>query len=278
MHLQHGPIDLILEANGESAQVALAYQQAYESFASVLTDLMCEIDSLRQPVSNDIPACTGDVAVRMVAASGHFARLPTLVTPMIAVAGSVADHVMQAMLSGTSLTRAYVNNGGDIALWLAADQSFTIGICDHTQTGNISGHMTIKSRDNIRGIATSGWRGRSHSLGIADAVTVLASCAADADAAATLIANAVDVPGASNIHRTPASELSPDSDLGDTLVTVNVETLDFIQINTALNNGKLRAEQLLAMGRIEAVYISLENQTIACGAPQQTHIAGAVHA
>ena len=278
LHLQHGPIDLILEANGESAQVALAYQQAYESFESVLTNLMSEIDSLRQPVSIDLPVCTGDVAVRMIAASGRFARLPTLVTPMIAVAGSVADHVMQAMLSGTSLTRAYVNNGGDIALWLAADQSFTIGICDHTQTGNISGHITIKARDTIGGIATSGWRGRSHSLGIADAVTVLASCAADADAAATLIANAVDVPGASNIHRTPASELSPDSDLGDTLVTVNVETLDLTQINTALNNGKLRAEQLLAMGRIEAVYISLENQTIACGAPQKTHIAGAVHA
>ena len=47
----------------------------------------------------------------------------------------------------------------------------------------------------MRGIATSGWRGRSFSLGIADAVTVLAATAAEADAAATVIANAVDLPG-----------------------------------------------------------------------------------
>ena len=32
-----------------------------------------------------------------------------------------------------------------------------------------------------RGVATSGWRGRSHSLGIADSVTVVARNAAAAD-------------------------------------------------------------------------------------------------
>ena len=278
LHLQHGPIDLILEASGESAQVAMAYQQAYESFDSVLTDLMSEIDCLRQALVTDLPVCTGQVAGRMVAASGRFAGVYTNVTPMIAVAGSVADHILQAMLSGTSLTRVYVNNGGDIALWLAADQSFTIGICDNTLTGNICSHITIQACDEVCGVATSGWRGRSHSLGIADAVTVLASSAADADAAATLIANAVDVPFATNIYRTPACELSPDSDLGNIPVTVNVDQLDSNQISTALNNGKLRAEQLLATGHIKAAYISLENQTIVCEASQQIHLAGAVHA
>jgi ApbE superfamily uncharacterized protein (UPF0280 family) len=44
----------------------------------------------------------------------------------------------------------------------------------------------------VRGLATSGWGGRSFSLGIADSVTVLARCAAAADAAATVVANAVD--------------------------------------------------------------------------------------
>ena len=66
----------------------------------------------------------------------------------------------------------------------------------------------------MRGIATSGWRGRSFSLGIADAVTVLADRAAAADAAATIIANAVDLPGHPAIVRVPACELAPDSDLG----------------------------------------------------------------
>ena len=67
----------------------------------------------------------------------------------------------------------------------------------------------------MRGVATSGWRGRSFSLGIADAVTVLAATAAAADAAATIIANAVDLPGHPAIARRPASELEDDSDLGD---------------------------------------------------------------
>ena len=75
------------------------------------------------------------------------------------------------------------------------------------------------SRDPVRGIATSGWRGRSFSLGIADAVTVLAATAAKADAAATIIANAVDLPNHAAITRVPAREIAPDNDLGERLVT-----------------------------------------------------------
>jgi uncharacterized protein len=66
----------------------------------------------------------------------------------------------------------------------------------------------------VRGIATSGRHGRSLSLGIADSVTVLAATAAAADAAATLIANAVDLPGHAAVRRAPACSLDPDSDLG----------------------------------------------------------------
>ena len=82
-------------------------------------------------------------------------------------------------------------------------------------TGNgMADRITIRSADGVRGVATSGWRGRSFSLGIADAVTVLARTGAEADAAATLIANAVDLPGNPAIKRIPAQELAPDSDLG----------------------------------------------------------------
>ena len=38
------------------------------------------------------------------------------ITPMVAVAGSVADYILDAM--GGGLDRAIVNNGGDIALHL----------------------------------------------------------------------------------------------------------------------------------------------------------------
>ena len=85
-------------------------------------------------------------------------------------------------------------------------------------------HAATRSQP-VRGIATSGWRGRSFSLGIADAVTVLADRAAMADAAATIIANAVDLPGHPGVVRVPARDLAPDSDLGDRLVTQGVGEL-----------------------------------------------------
>jgi ApbE superfamily uncharacterized protein (UPF0280 family) len=91
----------------------------------------------------------------------------------------------------------------------------------------------------VRGIATSGWRGRSQSLGIADAVTVLARTAAAADAAATLVANAVDIEHPS-IRRLPARDVKHDSDLGERLVTVAVEPLPATAIARALSSAALR--------------------------------------
>ncbi|MFX7144802.1 hypothetical protein ABTI11_20165, partial [Acinetobacter baumannii] len=82
-------------------------------------------------------------------------------------------------------------------------------------------------------IATSDRHGRSFSRGIADAVTVLAKTASQADAAATIIANNVDLPGHPAIQRVPANELQPDSDLGSRLVTRAVGTLTEQEIETA---------------------------------------------
>jgi len=209
------------------------------------------------------------------------------VTPMIAVAGSVADHVLKAMRRGRSLRRAYVNNGGDIALWLADGERFTVGICNNVDNASIDSTVELQARHKLGGIATSGWRGRSYSLGIADAVTVLAACAADADAAATLIANAVDLPESECIQRQPASLLSPDSDLGDRLVTVAVDALNEDQLTLALERGRQFAQELIAKGLIAAAYISLQDKVVVCkdAARQQfteftplTRTAGAMHA
>ena len=102
--------------------------------------------------------------------------------------------------------------------------------------------------DPVRGVATSGRHGRSFTLGIADAVTVLAADAATADAAATLLANAVDLPGHPAIDRTPAVELAPDSDLGDRLVTVGVGHLADEEIEAALAAGHAAAEAMRRAG------------------------------
>ncbi|TGS52683.1 UPF0280 family protein, partial [Mesorhizobium sp. M3A.F.Ca.ET.201.01.1.1] len=104
---------------------------------------------------------------------------------------------------------------GDSAIHLARGQSMTLAIAG---TGHgMADRITIHAEDGVRGVATSGWRGRSFSFGRADAVTVLARSGAEADAAATLIANAVDLPGHPAIRRVPARDLAPDSDLGDRL-------------------------------------------------------------
>lgn len=189
------------------------------------------------------------------------------VTPMIAVAGAVADYLLDVMLTVSSLKRVYINNGGDIALWLSPDQSFSVGICENTQTQKIGANLIIRPHHGIQGVATSGWRGRSHSFGIADAVTVLARCAADADAAATIIANAVDVPGSQRIHRLAADSLLPESDLGERLVTVEVDQLSAAEIRLALERGRSQACGLLSMQLISAAFISLAGSSIVCDQP-----------
>lgn len=204
---------------------------------------------------------TGPTARRMEAAVAPHAE--TFITPMAAVAGSVADEVLAAMLAGRRLTRAYVNNGGDSALHLAAGRSMRLAIAG---TGHgFADRITIRAEDPVRGVATSGWRGRSFSLGIADAVTVLARSGAEADAAATLIANAVDLPGHPAVIRRPARDLAPDSDLGDRLVTTDVGALMPDEITDALARGLAVAEDFHRRGLIAAAALFLAGQSRICG-------------
>ena len=126
--------------------------------------------------------------------------------------------------------------------------------------------MIIDAGDPARGVATSGRHGRSFSLGIADAVTVLARTASQADAAATIIANAVDLPGHPAIIRCPAHDLQPDSDLGARLVTRDVGELSDCEIADALEAGAVCARQLLAARLIEGAALRLHGETVVVGA------------
>jgi hypothetical protein len=200
----------------------------------------------------------------------HAAVLPLasygFITPMAAVAGAVAQEVLEAMLEGAELTRAYVNNGGDIALHLARGHEFRIAV--RSPANRELGTVRIDAADPVRGIATSGWGGRSFSLGIADAVTVLARTAAQADAAATVIGNRVDLPGHRAIAREPANMLQPDSDLGDRLVTTHVGRLTRDECEAALTGGARMADELIAARRIEAAALFLNDSAVALGRTQ----------
>ncbi len=271
-HLQHGPIDLIIGADGEPAAVDAAHEACWQRFANLLDELVAELPLLRQAISPEATACPceGRVAARMWnACYPHRARY---ITPMAAVAGSVADELIEAF-AGPGVARAYINNGGDIALYLSEGQSWRVGLFadlaefegaqlagDHGFDAN----MTVDSSMPVRGIATSGWRGRSFSLGIADSVTVLGRNAADADAAATMIGNAVnlDHPG---IVREPASSLKDDSDLGDLLVTIDVPALPQALIDLALASGAEEAQHLCERGLIEGAALILQRRARVVG-------------
>ncbi|WP_413991799.1 UPF0280 family protein [Labrys okinawensis] len=260
LHLQHGPIDLIIEAFGEVAVVQEAYRAAVERFDGLLEALCTELPLLRAQQKADSAEAKGIVTRRMQAAVGPYAAAH-FITPMAAVAGSVADEILAAMLAAGPLRRAYVNNGGDIAVHLAEGEVFAIGLVDRPDQPGLFARGEIRAGDRVGGIATSGWRGRSFSLGIADAVTVLAPSAAMADAAATIIANAVDLPGHPAITRVPAASLQPDSDLGERLVTRGVGSLAPDEIALALRGGEIRARALIDAGLIAAAALHLAGAT-----------------
>jgi uncharacterized protein len=267
LHLQDGPIDLIIEANGSAPDIRAAYQAASRRFTGLLDELCAELAELRQPADPTHCALKGVVARRMHAAVAPYAA-DCFITPMAAVAGAVAEEILGAMVEAAPLERAYVNNGGDIALHLARGEQFCVGLMDRPDSHGVMRTMIIDADDPSRGVATSGRHGRSFSLGIADAVTVLAKTAARADAAATIIANAVDLPGHPAIIRRPACELQPDSDLGPRLVTRQVGELAGNEIEAALAAGEARACELLAAGLIDAAALRLFGETLVVGAPQ----------
>jgi ApbE superfamily uncharacterized protein (UPF0280 family) len=253
LHLQHGPIDLIIEAFGAADEVERAYAQAIDRFGDILPTLVRELPTLRRPVGDAYPLLQGPVARRM--AEAVWPHRAVFITPMAAVAGAVADEMLQAMRAGRMLDKAYVNDGGDIAIHLAPGHSLRAGIFARV----LDGAVTLTHDRPVRGIATSGRGGRSFSLGIADSATVLARTAASADAAATLIANAVNVDHPA-IERHPARDLDPDSDLGDLPVAVSVGDLPCEAVDEALDRGLEEARRLRRLGLIDSAALSLHGQ------------------
>lgn len=265
-HFQHGPIDIVVAADGDVAAVQAAHDAAWQRFGTVLQELVAELPLLRLPVRGPCPL-RGGIAQRMwLACRPHHAEF---ITPMAAVAGAVAQELI-GRYRCEGIRRAWVNNGGDIALHLVPGESLRVGLfadlarLDAHQLGHglaLDGAFTVRAGMPVRGIATSGWRGRSFSLGIADSVTVLARSAAEADAAATMIANAVNTDDP-HIVRAPAKTLKDDSDLGDIPVTVDVPPLAPERVAAALQRGLKRARDLQGRGLVWSAALTCQGQLV----------------
>jgi ApbE superfamily uncharacterized protein (UPF0280 family) len=270
LHLQHGPIDLVIEADGPPEAVEAAHVGAAARFATILDELVGELEVLRRPVGPDAAVeglVGGAVAGRMVrAVAAVAAALPEeRVTAMAAVAGAVAEEVLAAMVAAAPLDRAFVNDGGDIAIHLAPGTELALGMVGDLARREVVGSLVVRADGPVRGVATSGAGGRSLTLGIADAVTVLASGAALADVVATVIANAVDLPGHPAVVRRPAIELDASSDLGERAVTVRVGPLSAGEVADALARGAERAGRLERAGLLAGAVLSLDGQRAAVG-------------
>lgn len=263
-HFQHGPMDIIIGAEGSLAALGAAHEQAWMRFTGILAELVSEIAILRRPITGPCPV-QGVIARRMWHACQPYES--GFITPMAAVAGAVAQELL-ACYRRADVMRAWVNNGGDIALHLAPSTSVCVGLYadmarltpEEIQSGiQTDGQFEVTSSLPVRGIATSGWRGRSFSLGIADSVTVLARTAAEADAAATVIANAVNIDDL-RIVRRPACDVKDDTDLGAIPVTVAVPMLEASLVRQALHAGLLRAQALQTAGLIWSAALVCQQQ------------------
>ena len=280
-HFQHGPIDIVIGAEGDADAVAAAHEAAWSRFEAVLTELVAELPTLRRPVFGPCPL-QGVIARRMWWACHPFHS--SFITPMAAVAGSVAQELI-GFYERPGIRRAWVNNGGDIALHLAPGAELRVGLfADLSRFDPFAAwsrlatdaSFTVSAELPVRGVATSGWQGRSFSLGIADSATVLARTAAEADAAATVIANAVNIADP-RIERRPACELKDDSDLGDLLVTVDVPPLEPAAVHRALGAGQRKARELRAAGHVWSAMLVCQGWFIGIddGEPRRV---GAAHA
>ncbi|WP_443642735.1 UPF0280 family protein [Candidatus Levibacter sp. Uisw_134_01] len=249
LFLNHGPIDIVLEAFGKDKP--LAYEKAKKYFSTLLNELVLDMDLLKKEV---VPHrnFNNKISQSMQNATEKF--YPDFITPMAAVAGSVADNILNVLVKDTKLEKAYVNNGGDVSFYLTENQTVKSSLAS---IPNIIAEIDYK--DKSRGIATSGWRGRSFSLGIADSVTVLADNAAIADAAATMIANSVNIKNHPSIIKKPAEEIYEDSDLKNLMVTVEVGDLKQSEIEDALRNGNEVGKTYLENGLINSALIELHN-------------------
>lgn len=266
LHLHHGPVDMIVDVAGPGRRDGL--RRAVTRFETLLEELVAELPRLRAETG---PMPQGETARLMAATAARFA--PHFITPMAAVAGAGAETILAAICDGPGIAKAYVNNGGDVAFHLTEGKQMQAAIASAA-----GGAVRIRMEDPVRGIATSGRGGRSHSLGIADSVTVLARSAALADAAATLVANAVDLPGHPAIARAPARSLAPDSDLGDRPVTVGLGPLAAPEIAAALAAGAARAESFRTRGLIAAALLTLRGETRSVGPHSLTQRKDTAHA
>ena len=271
LHLHDGPIDLIIEAFGETSAVEDAYAAAWGRFATILDELCAELPLLRAD-----PLGAPGAAGRGRAPDGGGGR---------AIPSAALPHA-----DGRGRRRR--GRGGP----RGDDDRATARprLCQQWRRHRASPRAPAKRSQSAWSIARTGRAcsaarrsaprtacAASRRRAGEDAASRLASLTLSrssrlpprvADAAATLIANAVDLPGHPAIRRTPACDLDPQSDLGERRVTVAVGPLTADEIDRALAFGVAEAELWRELGLIEAAALRLGERTRLVGAAASRYL------
>lgn len=264
-----GPVTMTLEARRNGTSFTEAAFAGANKVLEVFDDLTAHLDKIRKPLR-----CIGFLPQNIPLVCRKMTESVSLLaesdfTPMAAVAGTVSDLAVDAMIAHGA-DYAIANNGGDIAWRLPTDRSqdFRIGLISDIETGKISHKLEISSSSAIHGLATSGMGGRSLTRGIASAVTVLAETSSKADAAATAIANAC-ICNDPAIGQCLAEELDYLTDIQGLLVTRSVGVLSEESIQAALEAGRTRGEELINKGMILGAILFVQGRMFRLEAGQR---------
>ena len=250
-----GPMRLVIRAwNKDQPLIEQARRAAEESIGYLERIARCRPQlSLPIPKIKKLPE--DELALRMITSVRAIGDED--LTPMAAVAGTIADAVADWLFENGA-TRVIVDNGGDIAIRLAKDESAAVGVRPQVTSPLISHVIHLDSDRSAWGVTTSGIGGRSFTRGIASAVTVAATKAGMADAAATAIGNACFVEAEGVLQR-PAADVDPNTDLKGVSITTKVGKLRPAKIAAALNSARKQAELLSQRNIIVGAFIALQN-------------------
>jgi ApbE superfamily uncharacterized protein (UPF0280 family) len=233
MFLEIGPASLVIIGEKDGKPWEFERERLVQKVKSILGEIREYLPVLKQKAyriknTKHMP----DVPRKMVEAVKAIDEAS--LTPMAAVAGSVADAIKD-FLKNEGLDLVSVNNGGDISIFNKKGRGLKIDIGD-IHTGESSPYMLNIEQLIDYGLATSGFGGRSFTLGLADSATVIAATGAVADAAATFICNCTNTES-DQVVRQIASEIDPLTDIPDDKVTIRIGKLNEEDILNALGNG-----------------------------------------
>ena len=254
---ENGPMRLMIQCRRGDAVDLNAAKAAGQKACSFLARVAMCRGQLHRPAWRVDLENLDPIACKMVDAARTIGD-PDL-TPLAAVAGTLADFVADWLVD-QGMTWVIVNNGGDIAIRLAAGETARVGVRPDIRSQTIGTILELNDRRRAWGVNTSGLGGRSLTRGIASAVTVVADCSAMADAAATAIANHCIVQDP-RIHQVPAEQLDPNTDIPGLAVTADVGPLDRWAIDTALNRGLNHAARLVQRGVIDDALITVKGHS-----------------